>query len=97
MEELSAAAWVRLRLGAGCAARLLLKLVGWLKLLRLVKFGWARLLAMLVKVGCVVRLVVVIIAGSWAASLCRASNLMRDHHYHDYDHSDFPPLLLTFI
>ena len=96
MEELSAVDWLRLRLGAGCAARLLVKLVGWVKLLRLVKVGWARLvpvrlLVRLVRVGCVARLVVVIIAGSWAASLCKASNLVRDNHY-DYDHSDSPPL-----
>ena len=87
VDELSAVDWVRLRLEAGCAARL----VGWVKLLRLVKVGWARLvpvrlLARLVKVGCAM-LVVVIICGSWAASLCRASNLMRDNHYH-YDHYD---------
>ena len=90
LDELSAFDWLRLRLVAGCAARLLVKLVGWVKLLRLVKVGWARLvpvrlLARLVKVGCVVRLVVVIIAGSWAASLCRASNPVRDNHY-NYDH-----------
>ena len=62
-EELSAVDWVRLVVG--CA-----------RLLRLVKVGEARLVK---EAGCgrLFRFALLIITGSWAASLCRASSLVR--------------------